>query len=174
MQCIATMSGCQPNRGRLVSPPGCRSATVTPPADERRIGRYRDPTQRPGRSGNRVASTAAWPNCATWREFNAVERPNLIRSRSVRPHGGRDRVQESINPGRCPCQADKARTPKTYTRAKYAAAQVNVDVCVVGGGPGGSATATNLAQLGLSVVLVDRVAFPREVLWRWLDRPSDS
>jgi len=37
----------------------------------------------------------------------------------------------------------------------------DVDVLVVGGGPGGSTTATFLAKGGLSVALVERERFPR-------------
>ncbi|HVX88479.1 MAG TPA: FAD-dependent monooxygenase, partial [Gemmatimonadales bacterium] len=36
------------------------------------------------------------------------------------------------------------------------------DVLVIGAGPGGSAAAIRLADLGLSVTLVDRARFPRD------------
>ena len=36
------------------------------------------------------------------------------------------------------------------------------DVCVVGGGPAGSATAWALAAAGSDVVLLDRASFPRD------------
>lgn len=39
---------------------------------------------------------------------------------------------------------------------------LRADICVVGGGPAGSATAWALAQSGASVVLLDRARFPRD------------
>ncbi|TML61006.1 MAG: geranylgeranyl reductase family protein [Actinobacteria bacterium] len=39
---------------------------------------------------------------------------------------------------------------------------IEADVCVVGGGPGGAATATALARAGRDVVLVDKATFPRD------------
>jgi len=41
-------------------------------------------------------------------------------------------------------------------------AQVDVDVLVVGAGPGGSTAAYHLARHGLDVLVVDKAAFPRE------------
>ncbi|MEP3478605.1 MAG: NAD(P)/FAD-dependent oxidoreductase [Fuerstiella sp.] len=43
----------------------------------------------------------------------------------------------------------------------------STDVCVIGGGPSGTAAAIGLAQAGLDVVLVERLAFPRH-------RPGES
>ena len=39
--------------------------------------------------------------------------------------------------------------------------RIDADVCVIGGGPAGSALAIRLAQLGHSTVVVERAAFPR-------------
>ncbi|MEA2521403.1 MAG: menaquinone-9 beta-reductase, partial [Actinomycetota bacterium] len=39
---------------------------------------------------------------------------------------------------------------------------IETDVLVVGGGPGGSAAAYHLARHGVDVTVVDRSAFPRE------------
>ena len=39
---------------------------------------------------------------------------------------------------------------------------IEADVCVVGGGPAGAATATLLARAGRDVVLVDKAVFPRD------------
>lgn len=39
---------------------------------------------------------------------------------------------------------------------------MNVDVCIIGGGPAGSTLALRLAQLGHAVCVVEREAFPRE------------
>src|SRR5438445_8250299 len=47
--------------------------------------------------------------------------------------------------------------PTTTLRAVLAA-----DVCVVGGGPAGSAAAISLARAGRDVVIVDRARFPRD------------
>ena len=41
-------------------------------------------------------------------------------------------------------------------------APVHFDVCIVGAGPAGSASACLLARLGLSVALIDRAVFPRD------------
>jgi flavin-dependent dehydrogenase len=41
---------------------------------------------------------------------------------------------------------------------------MNVDVCVIGGGPAGSTLASRLAQLGHAVCLVERTPFPRRRL----------
>jgi flavin-dependent dehydrogenase len=38
---------------------------------------------------------------------------------------------------------------------------VNVDACIIGGGPAGAVFATRLAQLGHAVTLIERAAFPR-------------
>ncbi len=42
------------------------------------------------------------------------------------------------------------------------ASELTADVCVVGAGPGGSATAAYLAQHGLDVVLLEKASFPRD------------
>jgi flavin-dependent dehydrogenase len=39
--------------------------------------------------------------------------------------------------------------------------RVEAEVCVLGGGPGGSSAARKLALLGHRVVVVERAAFPR-------------
>jgi len=38
------------------------------------------------------------------------------------------------------------------------------DICIIGGGPAGSVLGARLAQFGLDVCLVERVAFPRRHL----------
>ena len=39
---------------------------------------------------------------------------------------------------------------------------IETDICVIGAGPGGAATALKLDQLGISCVLVDKAKFPRD------------
>lgn len=39
---------------------------------------------------------------------------------------------------------------------------IKTDVCIVGAGPGGAATALKLSQLGIPCVLVDKATFPRD------------
>lgn len=39
---------------------------------------------------------------------------------------------------------------------------IKTDVCIVGAGPGGAATALKLHQLGIACVLVDKASFPRD------------
>ncbi len=53
----------------------------------------------------------------------------------------------------------KAARPAGATGAEHDA---DADVIVVGAGPAGSATAFHLAQAGLSVLLLEKTAFPRE------------
>jgi flavin-dependent dehydrogenase len=39
---------------------------------------------------------------------------------------------------------------------------INTDICIVGAGPGGAATALHLSQLGIPSVVVDKATFPRD------------
>ena len=39
---------------------------------------------------------------------------------------------------------------------------IETDVCIIGAGPGGAATALRLAQLGIPSVLIDKATFPRD------------
>ncbi|MEZ4955639.1 MAG: FAD-dependent monooxygenase [Saprospiraceae bacterium] len=39
---------------------------------------------------------------------------------------------------------------------------LKTDICIVGAGPGGTATALKLSHLGISCVLVDKASFPRD------------
>src|SRR5262245_56451311 len=50
--------------------------------------------------------------------------------------------------------SERERSPGTATH--------DVDVVVIGGGPGGSTTATMLSRKGLRVLLLERERFPRD------------
>lgn len=54
---------------------------------------------------------------------------------------------------------------KFYTNAKFCltfAAMIQTDVCIVGAGPGGAATALKLSYQGIPCVLIDKATFPRD------------
>lgn len=55
-----------------------------------------------------------------------------------------------------------ASTVTVEAPASVAPHAPDADVIVVGAGPGGSATATHLAKLGLDVLLLEKTTFPRE------------
>ena len=39
---------------------------------------------------------------------------------------------------------------------------IQADVCIVGAGPGGAATALKLSYLGIPSILIDKATFPRD------------
>ena len=53
-------------------------------------------------------------------------------------------------------RADDAATPKSNTLAPTASGDVRVDLCVIGAGSGGLSVAAAAAQLGVSVVLIEK------------------
>ncbi len=61
-----------------------------------------------------------------------------------------------------PTNATAAPAPDAGVTTASASAEQDADVIVVGAGPAGSATAFYLAQAGLSVLLLEKTAFPRE------------
>ncbi|HKE48740.1 MAG TPA: FAD-dependent oxidoreductase, partial [Rhodanobacteraceae bacterium] len=76
------------------------------------------------------------------------------------PHAG-EGWGEGVSLRRCRCVV---RSPCTRNASMTMVQNPDrtVDVVVIGGGPGGSTTATMLARQGWQVLLLDRERFPRE------------